>query len=346
MTCYHPLKGFIRGINKDTGKKDLIITSYETDHIEISGSRVMHIASKKIQAEDVMNTRVIEDYVTIPCAQCIGCRIDKSREWANRMMFELEYHKKACFITLTYNDENIPWSEYVNDEGEICPSMTLVKKDFQLFLKRLRKEIYPQKVRYYACGEYGDKTKRPHFHAIIYGINFDFDRYQYGKSEDGYPQYRSPTLEKVWTYGYSMICNVEWQTCAYVARYVTKKKKGLQKDYYEYFNIEPEFSLMSLKPGIGYQWYMDNKERMYKFGHVWLSKGEKAIRARPPAYFDKLYDIESHEEMEKIKKARKRIAEEEKKKKLYITGKTYIEMLHDEELNFKARISSLKRKGV
>lgn len=345
MTCFHPLKGFIKGITNE-GKKDLIITSYETDHIEIVGTRVMHVASKKIQATDMDRTRIFEQYVTIPCGQCIGCRVDKSREWANRMMFELEYHKKACFITLTYDDEHLPWSEYVDDYGEICSSMTLVKRDFQLFMKRLRKEIYPCKIRFYACGEYGDKSKRPHYHAIIYGYNFDGDRYQFGKSEDGFPQFRSPTLEKVWTYGYSMICDVSWQTCAYVARYVTKKKKGLKKDYYEYFNITPEFSLMSRRPGIGYQWYQDNKDRMYEFGHVYLPKGDGAIRARPPAYFDKLYDIEHHEEMEKIKKSRQHIAEMEKKKKLYRTGKTYIELLHDEEINFKQRIKALKRRKV
>lgn len=345
MSCYHPLKGFVLGVNAN-GKRDMKITSYDVDHLEIYRGKTYQIVSKSIQAPHVRNMKLIDDYVTIPCGQCIGCRIDYSRQWANRMMLELPYHATSCFITLTYNDEHVPLSTYVDYNGEEQLSLTLHKRHFQLFMKRLRKSYPDVTIRFYACGEYGDTTHRPHYHAILYGVDFSEDRALLGFSRDGYPQFVSANLEKLWPFGYSMICDVSWQTCAYVARYVTKKHKGKTKDFYEYFNIEPEFSLMSRRPGIGRKYYDDNRDKIYERQEIFISTPKGGLKVKPPRYYDSLYDIDCHDEMERIKKARQEMSDNISYAKLKRTDNGLLEMLYSEEQSFENKVKALRRDSI
>ena len=153
----------------------------------------------------------------LPCGQCIGCRLERSRQWATRIMFESQLHEKNSFITLTYSNEHLPFP----------PSLD--HRHFQLFMKRFRKEF---KLRYYMCGEYGDKFFRPHFHACLFGVDFKEDRVLVKRSPSGHDLYRSPTLERFWTFGQSAIGDLTFESAAYVARYVTKKITGdLAGDY-------------------------------------------------------------------------------------------------------------------
>uniref|UniRef100_UPI0040482461 rolling circle replication-associated protein n=1 Tax=Shewanella sp. TaxID=50422 RepID=UPI0040482461 len=152
--------------------------------------------------------------VTLPCGQCVGCRLEHSRQWAIRCVHEAQLHQDNCFITLTYNDDYLP------ENG------TLVKRDFQLFMKRLRKK-YPHAVRYYQCGEYGSKTHRPHYHACLFGHDFK-DKTLWQKGSDGTPLYISSSLQDLWSsdghsIGFSTIGTVTFQSAAYVARYIMKK---------------------------------------------------------------------------------------------------------------------------
>lgn len=341
MSCYHPLKAFIRG-TKDNGKKDLVITSIEVDHLEVDSKRVWHVVNKHKQNGDA---RRIDEHILIPCGQCIGCRIDYSREWANRMMLEIESHKSASFITLTYDEEHVPLSQYVDENGEIQTSLTLRKRDFQLFMKRLRKAVEPFYIRFYACGEYGSTTARPHYHAIIYGYDFP-DKKLWKTSRDGFPQFRSEMLERVWPFGHSMVCDVSWNTCAYVARYVTKKKKGFEKDFYTYFNIVPEFSLMSRRPGIGREYYDLHKDEIYQRCELYFKTMKGGIKSKPPRYFDKLYDIEEPEKMQVIKDARKRMSDNITYQKTKLTSKNLPELLEAEESYFESRTKLLRRDDV
>ena len=96
------------------------------------------------------------DGLDVPCGKCMACRMTRRKEWSLRMLHELKYHNDASFVTLTYDDNHVP----------DCQS--LVKADLQKFFKRLRKLIAPRKIRYFACGEYGRRTGRPHYHAILY----------------------------------------------------------------------------------------------------------------------------------------------------------------------------------
>lgn len=189
---------------------------------------------------------------TVPCGKCIGCRVDRSRAWALRCTHEAKMHSANCFVTLTYSDDNLP-----ADGG-------LVVSDLQKFFKRLRKAGYV--FRYYACGEYGDNTRRPHYHAILFGIDFSADRRQHSKTSRGDIVYISDTLLKIWGLGHCLIGSFNYACAAYVARYCMKKSSpvdGSPHSSYQRINLItgetvsvcPEFAVMSRRPGIGSSWY-------------------------------------------------------------------------------------------
>lgn len=216
----------------------------------------------------------------LPCNQCHGCRLERSRQWAIRCMHEASLHDDNCFVTLTYSPEHCP-----TDGG-------LHHKDFQRFMKRLRKYFAPSKVRFYMAGEYGGSHGRPHFHAILFGINF-VDREPWQKSPSGSMLYRSPTLERLWPYGYSSIGDVTFESAAYVARYVMKKVTGdAAKKAYEVLAIDtgevidrrPDYNAMSLKPGIGADWFKKYTSDVFPHDRV-VTDGTPS---KPPRYYDKL----------------------------------------------------------
>lgn len=332
MPCYHPIKAFIVGKTED-GKKILRFTGHD---VETYYRREI----------DPIEVHTSKDYILLPCGKCIGCKIKRSAEWATRMMLELKEHEKACFITLTYSDEYLPLSKYVDENGEEQISFTLRKKHYQDFMKRLRKHYEPKKIRFFACGEYGSKSLRPHYHAIIYGIDFSEDRYIWNTTEEGYVSWRSETLERLWTYGYSMINEVNYNTCAYVARYVQKKHYGAHNIYYQTFNIVPEFNLMSRRPGIAHDYYENHKEEIYENQEIFLSNLKGGLKVCPPRYFDKLYEIDYPDEMEQIKEYRKEMSKNAMDLKLSKTNLNLLEMLEIEERNFTNRIKTLKREKV
>lgn len=310
------------------------------------------------------NERYLQDdyvkdkVITIPCGQCVGCRLAYSREWANRCMLEMQYHDSAYFVTLTYDDDHIPRSYYPDPEtGEAMVSYTLKKRDVQLFMKRLRKAKSDDKIRFFAAGEYGDQTFRPHYHLIIFGLHLD-DLTPYKQSPQGHQYYNSPCIQRAWSVvvtrkdsitplavpiGYAVVSEVTWETCAYVARYTMKKLRGNDAEFYRKFNLQPPFSLMSRKPGIGREYY-DNHPDLYKYEYINLSTKEKGLKFRPPKYYDRLYDLEYPEASAEMKEYRKKAAEAAKELKLRKTNVGYLEMLQSEEAALKNRIKPLERK--
>lgn len=180
----------------------------------------------------------------IPCGRCLGCQIDYSREWANRMIIELQDSSDAIFVTLTYNDLHLSYGDTGN--------ATLNKRDVQLFFKRLRKCFPDRRIRYYIAGEYGPSTLRPHYHAIIYGLGLsDFPDLRYvGHNDLKQPYYSSLTFEKTWSKGFVQMSEVSYRTCAYVARYVLKKHYSDDSVWHDR-HVLPEFNESSRKPGIG-----------------------------------------------------------------------------------------------
>lgn len=224
--------------------------------------------------------------IELPCGQCIGCRLERSRQWAMRCTHEASLNENNCFITLTYNPENRP------------PDGGLIKSDFQKFIKRLRSRTR-KKIRYYHCGEYGDRTNHPHYHAILFGYNFDDWMYLFD-SPSGEPIYTSPMLEKVWDKGFVTVGNVTFASAGYVARYCLKKVNGQLADVidertglkkYERINdftgeistVLPEYATMSRRPGIGYNWIDTYTSDVYPKDYTTIN----GIKMRPPRYYDK-----------------------------------------------------------
>lgn len=307
MACYHPLKGFIIGKTKN-GKNDLLVSPFDTECVYqpyqgASWERHGHVLDR-----NVFKGRIITNYVQIPCGQCIGCRLEYSRQWAIRCMLESEYHDENYFITLTYDDAHVPYSEYVDDDGVISTAMTLVKKDVQDFIKRVRRSLeYNGKdgFRYFACGEYGERTARPHYHMIAFGLHLD-DLVLYKNTPTG-SLYTSEFLSSKWQHGYVIIGSVTFESCAYVSRYITKKWKGNDNDIYSRYNIAPLFSLCSRRPGLGKSYFEDNFDDIYPRDSICLVGGRLVT---PPRYYDSLMDSIDEELMSDIKLKRTDIAEQ------------------------------------
>lgn len=160
--CTRPLKGFQVGETKN-GKPNYVIASFECDHVEIFHNGSVHKCYDSFISDNAKT--YVRNYIEIPCGSCLECRLEYSRNWANRCVLEASMHDENCFITLTYDDLNLPLIDGTNPEtGEVTKFKTLVKKDLQLFMKRLRSRLDEKggiKIRYFAAGEYGDASYRP-----------------------------------------------------------------------------------------------------------------------------------------------------------------------------------------
>lgn len=343
--CYHPLKAFVLHVDSD-GKKKLKITSYQVDHVEqrLGAPHSAYVCTEK--KESTPGWKRFDEFIEIPCGKCWQCRLAYSRTWANRLMMELEDHDEAWFLTLTYDDKNVPKSWYADPEtGEALESMTLDKRDWQLFMKRLRKEYDAKKIRFFASGEYGSSTARPHYHAIVYDLHFEDRELKFLKMSDGFKLWKSDRLDKVWGKGFCVVAEVSWDSCAYVARYVMKKVNGDMAKFYETFALEPEFCLMSRKPGIAREYFERNKEKIYEYDKVNLSTPKKGVSMKPPKYFDQLFDQVDHERLSELKEQRKIAAERAKALELEGTDLDYIEYLAVKEREAIQNQITLLRRG-
>lgn len=229
----------------------------------------------------------------------MGCRLERSRQWALRCVHEAQLHEDNSFITLTYSDEHLPHGG------------TLIKKHFQDFMKRLRRHFDGKKISYYHCGEYGESSRRPHYHALLFGLRFN-DQLPYKKGADGSVVYTSQLLSEMWLKGFCTVGAVTFESAAYVARYVLKKMTGpaaaghyqvIDEDG-EIHQLQPEYVTMSLKPAIGKDWYAEFQADVYPDDFV-VIRGRKM---KPPKYYDRLHDIEKPTAHALIKEARESFA--------------------------------------
>lgn len=259
MPCYHPLIGRMTRAGAP---------------LKIMGS-----------ANSVQRLRL--DEITIPCGQCTGCRLERSRQWAIRCVHEASMHEKNCFVTLTYADQHLP------TDG------SLKKKHFQNFMKKLRKALAPQRIRFYHCGEYGERFNRPHYHALLFGVDFP-DKTLWARNK-GNPIYRSPTLEKIWTHGNATIGTVTFESAAYVARYIMKKVTGPDAQNH-YGQRTPEYTTMSRRPGIGANWLSKFKDEVYPQDRVYM----RGRLMKPPRAYDVAHDLHHPEHMEQVRQQRRK----------------------------------------
>lgn len=276
MVCYHPLKGYYsREIGK-SGKRGITFDR---------GSSFSGVS------------------IPIPCGQCVGCRLEKSRQWAMRCLHEKRLHKDNCFVTLTYNNDHLPTAG------------TLVKRDLQLFMKRLRNEL-GSGIRFYACGEYGELNLRPHYHAILFNVTFK-DRKYYATTKGGFRLDTSVTLNRIWSddrgpIGFATIGEVNFETAAYVARYVMKKVTGPNAHKkYDVVDADgvitariPEFTVMSRRPGVGKGWFDRYGNETYAHDNCIIN----GRTVRPPRYYDGKFELTDAAALLEIKRKRKRKA--------------------------------------
>lgn len=223
--------------------------------------------------------------VKIPCGQCIGCRLNYAKFWAVRCMHELYTSKNGYFFTLTFDDDHL------------APDLSLHKEDFTLFMKRLRKR-FGNGIRFFHCGEYGELSARPHHHAIIYNVPLSDLRLL--RCVGGSPYYTSQTIADLWPFGYHVIGDVTFDSCAYVARYCTKKITG-NRAAEHYAGRLPEYVTMSRRPGIGRDFYEKYHKDMYAIDKVILGGGKTC---NIPRYYDKIHEQCHTSEMEQIRDER------------------------------------------
>ncbi len=272
MPCFRPIKGWLSKKRSPKGKRQVVFTISEA---------------------------YTDRGVTIPCGQCSGCRLERSRQWAIRCHHEATLYEDNCFLTLTYDDQHLP------DDYSVSV------RPLQLFMKALRNKYSPKRIRFYACGEYGDKYGRPHYHLLLF--NHDFSDKTLWKNDRDDPLYRSESLEKLWPFGHSSIGNVTFQSAGYVARYIMKKISGDDADeHYGYIDPDdpektihqrkPEFTVMSRKPGIGQAWFKKWTSDIYPSDEI-IIEGKKM---RPPRYYDQSFEISEPQHMRKIKWTRLR----------------------------------------
>lgn len=279
MPCFHPLTriSYPEVINIKTGKCVGRVVPW-------------------IDYCDRNNPEVV--YQDIPCGKCRACRLQYSKQWADRLLLEGSLHDTMYFFTITYDDLHLPLGGVADPEtGEfVGTNPTLSVRDTQLFLKRVRRAFPDDTVRFYLCGEYGSQTFRPHYHAIIFGLHLtdlepvrDPRTLRPLRSKHGYALLHSPAIDRCWTddncvsKGYIVITEASWETCAYTARYVTSKLTGREKHFYDDHGIIPPFATMSRRPGIAHDFYHDGI-----FDTTSIHIAGRSIK--PPRYFESIFE--------------------------------------------------------
>lgn len=272
MACFHPLKGYYSTERSPQGKRRFVVSSRQAYH---------------------------DLTIDVPCGQCMGCRLERSRQWAVRCVHEASLYEENCFVTLTYSPENLPLFG------------SLEVEDFQKFMKKLRKK-FDRPIRYFHCGEYGERLQRPHYHACLF--NLDFPDKEFWKEERGNKLYRSALLEETWGLGHCSVGALTFESAAYVARYITKKQTGRRaEEHYEfvdpftgeYRQKKPEYVTMSRRPGIGAGWLEKYRSDVYPSDFI-VVRGKKM---KPPKFYLDILKRDFPEEYARLKARRKGGAE-------------------------------------
>lgn len=275
MACFKPLKGWRSRIASPSGKRRIVFD---------------------------VNEGYADLPVTVPCGQCTGCRLERSRQWAIRCVHESQMHQENAFITLTYDDDHVP-GDFSLDVAHWQKFMKRLKSR----VRRKRGKLAAESIKFYHCGEYGPKWFRPHYHACLFG--FDFEDKKLWKVRNQVPLYTSAFLSELWPYGYSSVGSVTFQSAAYVARYIMKKITGdLADAHYEIFNVEtgeltrqrPEYVTMS--NGIGADWIERYKDDVYTGDFVVLNNK----KMRPPRFYDNWFEAEFPGDFARLKASRRK----------------------------------------
>lgn len=258
MRCTHPNHVLLLAKELDTpfsnGKMKLKFLGHRADLSSIS---------------QIESRYGLGSVIPIPCGKCLACRENYTADWSVRCMLEASLYKDNYFVTLTYDDLHHPFA---------C------RKDFTDFIDRL--SYYSPGLRYFACFEKGESSKRKHFHAILF--NCRLKDLKFIGRRDGNPVYNSELVKNCWKCGLIDIGDVTPASCQYVAGYVMKKLREHDPE---------EYVLMSLKPGIGAGYFYEHFEEIYNSDGVYINGQKKHV----PRYFDKLLDRISPDVFRKVK---------------------------------------------
>lgn len=274
-----------------------------------------------------------QEKMDVACGQCLGCRLDRSRMWAVRCVHEASLHERDrgnCFITLTYRDPVECTLEQLAERRHVPEDWSLNLSHFVGFMKRLRSSL-SHSIKFFHCGEYGKRCRhgfeisrtrcpigckvgRPHYHALLFNHRFD-DLEQYGQ-RDGEPRWTSPTLEKLWGYGFVDCGELTFESAAYVARYVLKKRTGSMADeHYSYIDdygnmcwLRPEYVTMSrggrTGKGLAHDWYSKFKGDLFPSDEVPVPGPQPKVLKKVPRYYEQMLRREDEEAHEKLKAMR------------------------------------------
>ncbi len=311
MPCYSPIKGW-RGKHKTQNGKYPIVFKPQDGYKDLP--------------------------VSVSCGRCIGCKLEYSRQWALRALSEKHFHEEEeChFVTLTYDEKHLP------------KNLTLVKSHFQNFMKRLRYHYPQNQILYMQSGEYGEENQRPHYHAIIYGLEIP-DLEYYKDNYRGDSLYKSKIIDKIWSKGSVIVGSVTFDSCAYVARYVTKKITGkklqkidkltglkpyelIDKSTGEIITREHEYMNTSRNPAIAKNYYEKYQNEIFTTDSIIVN----GTVMQPPKYFTTLLENDNQQLFKSIKRKRKRLQEKNKSNSTY-------ERLQTREICKLSQISKLRR---
>lgn len=282
----------------------------------------------------------------VPCNECDECLLARSKRKAAQMMIE-NYDRKdesgSWFITLTYDDNHIPYNEVWKDGKMISVEESLPPKDPYLyeFKKDRKKCIKPfidnlsyyakknyrdEKLMWFYSAEYGGVTKRPHFHMIVFGLHIPITELKFYEQRDGYILYEWTKGAEIWENGFVTVGNFTPETAAYVAGYVLKKQSTKKKNWwYTQQGKIPEYTGQSRYPAIGSNYYLKHKDEIYQTDEIYIPGALGVMKLRPTSYYDQKYGIENHEKMEEIKAKREEIAIQAEKHKMQKTSLTNVE---------------------
>ncbi len=235
-----------------------------------------HPIEVNVKRKSLYAIRKINDHQIVPCGRCIGCRAEQGRQWAVRMIHEARMHESSVFVTLTYDQKRLP------KNAELRP------KDLSGFIKGLR-QAQDRRITFFGCGEYGEISQRPHYHSVLFGVDF-LDR-DIGFDSSRPDVWRSQALDRAWGLGIAEGGSVTMASASYVAGYVRKKIRA--RDYARANPVtgeilRPEFARMSLRPALGRRWIKKHWNDVYPRDYVVI----EGFKAKPPRYYDKYMDLE------------------------------------------------------
>lgn len=321
MACFKPEQAFYGVGRTANGKRKLVFPRTE------AGQRAAAYWSKG-------------EVVELPCGRCEGCRLERAQQLALRCQQEASLWDENVFVTLTYCEDYLP---------RVGGVPTLRPRDFQLFMKRLRK--VRSGVRFVQAGEYG-RLGRPHHHALLFNCSFP-DKVVLQARRARAILYRSSELEGLWPWGYSSIGEVTYESAAYVARYTLKKIAPVVPGQSGDERVdsgsgcvvarEPEYMTMSLKPGIGAGWYEKFKGDVFPLDEVVTRGGRKF---RPPRYYERLYEREDPEGFAKVKAKRVSLPDPDSYCVVDGKGELHTRLMARRELAVRKVKEYMERKGV